>query len=205
MIKARPWFRKARDPAARTREIECKSFRQINVADGLLAHLSLCVGGGAMKGGKIANIVMGLAAIVAGSVPLLVRFFSTAPRPAMRDPAPDWIGFLIAAMFIAAGAMAIVNSFEGADPSGELSSTAPRTLRTIYKLTGTLIALALAVLITWVSIGPGERHFTGTGSFGPFGVGDMFGRMVFGIGALMAWCIIGAMAMRAMKSAKQSD
>lgn len=110
------------------------------------------------------------------------------------DNAPGWIGFLIGLVFLAGGLAVILRGLARADDSsGELPATAPRWVAIIYWLLGLLIAAGLAATGTWVAIGSGTRHFV---MWGPIGgpVGETVGRTAFGIGAIISWLIVAAMA-----------
>ena len=134
-----------------------------------------------------------------GTMPLLALMGilpTRAPRP---DDAPAWIGLAIGLAFFLAGLMVIVRSFAGMpDSSTEPAETAPRALRIFYDLIVTPIPILLALLFTWVAFGPGERHFTMSLGSGGTGVampvnGQIFGRAMFGAGAVLAWIMVAFM------------
>ena len=57
---------------------------------------------------------------------------------------------------------------------------------------GLVIAGGLAVVASWIALGPGERVFTGSVGIGGVGVGrsvgsETPGRLAFGLGALLCW------------------
>lgn len=147
------------------------------------------------------HIAMGLLAVAIGTLPLLSAVGILPSRPPAPGDAPVWIAAAIGLAFFLAGVVAIVQSFASAGGSGgELSATAPRTLRAVYDLMVTAIPVALAALFSWVAFGPGERHFSVSGGSGgtagamsASGGGDMIGRMAFGMGAFVAWFLVGRM------------
>lgn len=143
---------------------------------------------------------MGLVGLAVGALPFLVLLGVLPAGHRTPDDAPDWIGILIGLAFTFAGLTAIVRSFAGTDASGNLVDTAPPAVQAINDGLGLLIVASLAMIFTWVSIGPGARHFmvSAGGSFGgisePGGPGsDVMGRVMFGLGALLGWVIMGFM------------
>jgi hypothetical protein len=98
--------------------------------------------------------------------------------------------------FFLAGIVSIVNGLAGAaDSSGELSATAPRALRALYKVMGAVITVLLVAVLTWVAFGPGERSFSVSGGGAMLvsvsGVSEIMGRAAFGFVAVFAWLFIG--------------
>jgi len=83
--------------------------------------------------------------------------------------ADDWLGVLIAVMFVLAGIYVGV----------------PPQYRRLRNVLSALVVVCLALTFDWVAFGPGERHFTGSiGGIG-FIPGEMMGRIVFGIFAVV--------------------
>jgi hypothetical protein len=66
----------------------------------------------------------------------------------------------------------------------------PPQRKGLTRLIGALLITSFAVTFDWIAFGPGERHFSGGVSFGGLGVGtrpgELFGRAMFGIGAVIA-------------------
>jgi hypothetical protein len=143
------------------------------------------------------RIVIGVLTAAMGTLPLLALLNIIPSRAPQAGDAPAWIGIAIGLAFFLAGIVSIVNGLAGAgDSSGELSATAPRPLRVIYKAMGAVITILLAVLLTWVAFGPGERHFSvsvgGAGMLmGVSGGHDIMGRVAFGVVAILAWLLVG--------------
>jgi hypothetical protein len=97
--------------------------------------------------------------------------------------------------FLLAGIAVVTRAFAGdAALEGELPPTAPRWIR----LTQYLVALAtmgcLAAIGTWIAFGPGARAFSASGPFFGGGIGEAIGRTVFGIGAMVSWLGLIALA-----------
>jgi hypothetical protein len=83
--------------------------------------------------------------------------------------ADDWIGVLIAVMFVLAGIYVGV----------------PPQYRRLRNVLSALVVTCFALTFDGVAFGPGERHFTGSiGGIG-FIPGEMMGRIVFGIFAVV--------------------
>ena len=139
---------------------------------------------------------MGLVGIGVGMLPFLALMGVLPTAPRSPNDAPDWFGFLFGLAFLFAGIMALTRSFAGSDAEGNLLDTAPRAARAVNDGLGLLIVGALAMMFTWIAIGPGERHFTVSagGIAGPAGSGgDVIGRVMFGLGALLGWFMVGLM------------
>jgi hypothetical protein len=114
--------------------------------------------------------------------------------PSEKANGPGWIGLLVGLVFFAGGMAVIIRGAIGAnDQSSELPASAPKWVATVYWLLGLLVAAGVAATGTWVAFGSGVRHFSMTGFIsGP--VGETIGRTAFGIGAIISWLIVAAMA-----------
>ena len=142
------------------------------------------------------RIVFGVITAALGTLPLLAVLNIIPSRAPHAGDGPAWIGAAIGLAFFLAGIVSIVNGLAGAgDSSGELSATAPRPLRAIYKAMGAVITVLLAVLLTWVAFGPGERSFSVSGGnamlVGVSGGSEIIGRVAFGFVAVLAWLLVG--------------
>jgi hypothetical protein len=143
------------------------------------------------------NILLGIVCIAIGAIPLLMSLGIIPHRPVSSDTEPLWTDWLIGLVFASAGILVIIRGITGSadDASGVLPANAPRLLRGVYDLLLVVIVCALALVFTWIAFGPGPRHFSV--SFGGLwmptsGVGDTMGRVAFGFGAVLIWCILGA-------------
>jgi hypothetical protein len=107
------------------------------------------------------------------------------------NDAPNWLGFVFGATFVLGGIAVVIKAVTAPDnlQANELPATTPRWLRSVYQLMALAIVGLLGVIASWVAFGPGERHFTGSGSF----LGETAGRTVFGLGAVVIWVVIIAM------------
>jgi hypothetical protein len=148
------------------------------------------------------TIAVGILTMMLGCIPLLamVGILPRANAPS-ADPAPSWMGWLIGTVFVGAGLIAIMRgAFGGAsESSGDLPATAPRVFRLANDTIGFGIVCGMAAMFSWVAFGPGPRHFSMSIGFGGLwmqglGGGDMMGRVVFGFGAILFWCVTAAFA-----------
>jgi hypothetical protein len=151
---------------------------------------------------------MGIVGIGVGMLPFLALMGVLPTAPRSPNDAPDWIGILIGLAFLFAGIIVMIRSFAGTDAEGNLISTAPRAVQLVNNGLGLLIVWALATIFTWIAIGPGERHFTvSAGGFsGPAGAGgDIVGRVMFGLGAILGWVIVGVGGLHVMRRRRSRD
>ena len=150
-----------------------------------------------MTAAKIIYIPLGLITALIGTLPLLAAMGVLPTRPPAAGDAPAWVGAAIGLAFFLAGIMTMVRGFAGAvDSSGELPQAAPRALRVFYDLLVMPIPVLLALLLSWVAFGPGERHFSTSFGFGGIGIatsggGEIMGRVAFGFAAVLAWLFVG--------------
>ncbi|HEX3652373.1 MAG TPA: hypothetical protein VHU18_06075 [Rhizomicrobium sp.] len=149
------------------------------------------------------TIGVGFLTMLVGAV-LLLAMVGVLPRANApgADPAPAWMGWLISLMFVSAGFIAIVRGMVGADDNnGNLPVTAPRALRALNDIIGLGIAGGLAMLFSWVAFGPGPRHFLMgiNGLWMPVSGWSLIGRIAFGFGAILAWCITIAMTVMTLR------
>jgi hypothetical protein len=146
------------------------------------------------------NIFWGLFAaalgafIVAGASGL----FGVTLHP--TEGTPQWVGICAGAIFVAGGFAVALQSLPAAKPmpDGSLSPDAPRWVQRASLALGLFIVGGFAAIFLWIAFGPGERHFSGSGSFGGIRVtetlsgghaNEMIGRAAFGFGAVFA-CVM---------------
>jgi len=145
------------------------------------------------------RIVFGLLTVAIGTIPLLAALGILPSRPPAPGDAPAWLGWAIGLAFFLAGIVVILRSFAGADDSSaELPAAAPRVLRAVYDALAAVIPVLLAVLLSWVAFGPGERQFSVAAGSGGIamavgGGGQVIGRVAFGFGAVLARVIVAGM------------
>jgi hypothetical protein len=101
----------------------------------------------------------------------------------------DFIGALAAMVFVFGGALLAL----------------PPERAVLQRLLGTLLVTTFALTLDWIAFGPGPRRFGGGFSYGIFGIGfhpgEMFGRTVFGIGAVVLDVVAVAMWVRVIRQA----
>jgi hypothetical protein len=117
----------------------------------------------------------------------------------VRHPndAPNWMGALIGFLFFGGASAAMINVGYGAadQMSAQLPSGAPAFARILSGALGVAVALGLAVVFVWISFGPGERHFTGSGAF----LGPLVGRAMFGLFGLFTFVVVCWIEVRRLK------
>ena len=147
-----------------------------------------------MQRAAVTYFVMGVLTAAIGLAMLLAMAgVFGQPAHAVRDDSPAF-GWLCGFIFFAGGLSVITKSLYGAAAlqESELPPDAPRAVRFLYGALGLAIVLSLAAVISWVAIGPGERHFSGSGAF----LGETIGRAAFGLFALLIWLALGVSGIR---------
>ncbi len=99
----------------------------------------------------------------------------------------DFIGVLAATIFVFGGALLAL-------PPGRAG---------LQRLLGVLLVTTFALTLDWVAFGPGTRQFGGGISSGTIGIGlhpgEIFGRTVFGIGAVVLDIVAAVMWVRLIR------
>src|SRR3972149_3258187 len=126
--------------------------------------------------------------------------FGLLPEPSKRN-APLWIGIPAGLAFLCAGACVIVRGLLGLDDKqGDLPDDAPLWMKAVYYYSGTVAAGGLASVGTWIAFGAGPRHFNmSVSGFFSGSAGAGIGRAVFGLGAILTWLLVIAMARRSAR------
>lgn len=129
----------------------------------------------------------------------------------LSEGTPPWVGVCAGLVFVLGGLAVIVGYgiAGGAGPDGDLVPGTPFVVRLVQTLLGLGITVLLALIATWVAFGPGARHFTGAGSIGGVAVGggsigELFGRVVFGLGAVLVWAFAIVMLVVSVKRLRRS-
>lgn len=147
-------------------------------------------------------IFFGLVCVAVSAVPILggLRVIDLKPAP----DTPQWLGVAAGGAFLLAGLTLIVDGVSGGiGPDGQLSADAPPWLHVFQSLMGLGIVATMGALVSWIAFGPGQRHFSTTISL-PFGwwrpkSSDTTGRWVFGIAAVLIWCIIAGVIVASVR------
>jgi hypothetical protein len=123
------------------------------------------------------------------------------PTRAQRQASPhDVIG--VGAAFLFAGLTCFVRARAGLDDrQSDLPDDAPRSLKVSYRLFAVGAAGSLAIIGTWVAIGSGPRAFNIATPYAEMQTtGELVGRTVFALGATIAWILVFALAVGAVRA-----
>ena len=118
------------------------------------------------------------------------------PMPEGNSPySPAFIGFCAGAAFLFAGLTCIVRARAGIlNMETEIPDSAPRWMQVSYRVLAIGAAGALATIGTYVAIGSGPRAFSLSTSLVEMQTtGEILGRTVFGLGAVIVWIIVIAL------------
>src|ERR1700722_10907373 len=142
-------------------------------------------------------IAVGILTTAIGMIPLLMALGILPHAQDPSDPTPPWVVSLIGLVFASAGLAVVMKGAFGSDSdaNGALPAGPPRLLRAAYDALVVVIVCSLGGVFTWIAFGPGVRHFTvsaGGLSMPTSGAGDTMGRVAFGFGAVLIWCVAGA-------------
>ena len=138
-------------------------------------------------------LFFGLVCLACGVPPVLgaLGFIPFSPTPGT----PTWIAIAAGMVFVLAGLMLMVDAAAGGtNDDGSLPAAASPILHHLQTLIVFAIIVVMGTIATWISIGPGERHFSTTIS-APFLTyrpknTDLPGRIAFGIGAALIWIVM---------------
>lgn len=140
------------------------------------------------------RIVAGLAATGFGLFILLLGF-GVIPYDPRSLHGPLWTVIVAGLIFTVVGVGLLAGAMTGTiDASGEIEPTAPWLARFCYYVVALLVSIGLAAIGSWVAFGPGHRTFNVTGLFAMRDVGEILGRTIFGIGAVLSWLCVIALA-----------
>jgi hypothetical protein len=114
-----------------------------------------------------------------------------------RAHSPPWLVFGCGLAFLFGGlAVAVPAIVTGqTSPDGELPPGAPHWLGILQYVLGLTVVACLACIGTWIAFGAGARSFSiGGPFFETSGGAETIGRAVFGIGAIITWLCLVALA-----------
>jgi hypothetical protein len=115
--------------------------------------------------------------------------------------APYWVVACAGLVFFLGGAAVFIPATAGDLPAnGEMPKNAPRWMHFTQYLFGLVIYLCFALIASWVAFGPGSRSFSGT-----VPVGEIGGRIAFGIGALAMWFAAIAFALHGARKLRDDN
>ena len=137
---------------------------------------------------------IGLGAIFAAIGLYIVLVGVGALPPPGVAKAPMWVVVLAGLCFLLGGLGVLVPAAVTGEvrDDGELPTGAPYWLRVFQYLLVLTIFAAFAMIGSFVAFGPGTRSFSVSVPFVSTGGGsEMFGRIAFGVGAIITWlCLI---------------
>ncbi len=115
------------------------------------------------------------------------------PMPEANGPA--FIVFCAGATFLFAGLTCMVRARACVTGSqSDIPASAPRWTQVSYRVLAIGASGALATIGTWVAIGSGPRAFSLSAPFIEMQTtGEMIGRTVFGLGAVIVWIYVIAL------------
>jgi hypothetical protein len=121
------------------------------------------------------------------------------------DATPVWVGICAGLVFLCGGGAIVVGYAiaGGVAPDGDLPPGTPFGVRLTQYVLGLTMGSALAAIGSWVAFGRGPRHFTMSGSLGSGPGDETVGRVVFGIGAVLAWGIVALLAVFGFRRLRQ--
>jgi hypothetical protein len=145
------------------------------------------------------TLVLGVACSLVGAFIVLLALgqFGAAP---FAEGTPPWIGVLGGLVFVLGGLALIVGfGIAGGAPGGELPPGTPFGVRLVQYLLGVGITTSLALIASWVALGPGPRHFRTGGTIGGVIASETFGRAVFGLGAVLVWLFVALVSVTGLR------
>lgn len=142
---------------------------------------------------------VGLTFVAAGVYFILVGF-GVLPLPS-ATASPPFVIILAGGAFVFAGLVTLIRAKAGAlDQSSELPPDAPRWTQVSYRAAAIAAAGSLALIGTWIAIGSGPRAFEITGPLVEMRTtGEIVGRTVFALGAVIAWIYVMALAISTVR------
>jgi len=132
---------------------------------------------------------LGIALSLAGLY-FMLGSLGVLPMPEVDSPA--FLVFAAGVAFVFAGLLCFIRARTGMATT--LPEASPGWIKLSYQTLGIGVLGALATIGTWVAIVSGPRAFTVSSALGTMQTtGDLVGRTVFGLGAVIVW--IGVIAL----------
>jgi hypothetical protein len=139
-------------------------------------------------------------ACAAGGLYFVLVGFGVVPAPGPTN-APGVIVIAAGLAFLFAGLTCVVRARAGmSDRQDDVPDGAPLWTKLAYRALGIGVAGALAIIGTWIAIGSGPRVFAISAPFVEARTtGEMIGRTVFGLGAVIVWIYVIALAIQTVR------
>ncbi len=148
------------------------------------------------------GIGIGIAFMATGAYFILVGF-GVLPVPGGQDAVHGPAAVIVAAgaAFLFAGVAAAIRAKSGAaDRDNDLPAESSAIAHAAYRIAGIAVAGSLAAIGTWIAIGAGPRAFTiSAPMFEMRTTGEMIGRTVFGLGAVVVWIYVIALTVQTVR------
>jgi hypothetical protein len=146
----------------------------------------------------LGRALIGVALTAVGGLLLALAAGAFGPPP-LAHGAPPWMGYATGVVFGAAGLFVLVQAAAGAGADGMLPPTASRALRAVSWVLVLTVIGGLALMTSWVALGEGGRAFEMTaGPLTSTDVTEAYGRIWFGVGALLMWAAFALVGRRAI-------
>jgi len=140
------------------------------------------------------TFVVGALAAAVGLFMVLAAIGVIPFKPGPQD-GPLWILACAGLAFMLGGGSILLHAAAGGVSGEDLPQSAPRWIPIAQYLMGLTVVGALALIGTWVAFGGGPRSFDISAPFfASKGGGEAIGRTVFGIGAVLTWLCLIALA-----------
>lgn len=137
----------------------------------------------------------GIACAIGGAYFVLVGL-GVLPEPGDTTAhAPGAIIVAAGLAFVFAGLTCVVRAKAGmSDHQDDVPDGAPSWVKLTYRTLGIAMAGSLALIGTWIAIGTGPRVFSASTPFAEMHTtGEIVGRTVFGLGAVIVWIYVIAL------------
>ena len=145
------------------------------------------------------TILCGLLAVGLGLFMVLIGMGIVKPDPRSMN-GPLWIATCAGLVFMLAGLSVAIGALNGVSATGELPRDSGWWMRLLYYVLGFGACAGLALIGSWVAFGPGARSFSGSGMmFAPRDWAELLGRVIFGLGAVVTWLCVIALAVNGVK------
>jgi len=139
-------------------------------------------------------------AFTCSGIYFLLEAFGALPPPGEAHTPPAFV-LVIGLAFLFAGLTCVVRSWAGLmDSQDKVPGGTPRWTQVSYRALAIGGAGALAIISTWIAIGSGPRVISTALPFATMQTtGDVVGRTVFGLGAVIVWIYVIALTVTTVR------